>query len=418
MKFSSFGSRFARESGARMLMDDLGEALASGNMLMLGGGNPSRIPAVEALLAARLRAIADDPSAIARMIGNYAAPQGERDFIVALARLMRDTCGWNVGPRNIALTSGSQAAFFALFNMLAGDFDDGTHRRILLPLTPEYVGYTELGLSDDLFVSRRPTIETGDDHLFKYHVDFSGLEVGDDVAAICVSRPTNPTGNVLADDEMERLRRLAAARGIPLIVDNAYGLPFPGIVFRDAVPVWDENIVLCMSLSKIGLPAVRTGIVVAREEIIDGLAGVTAITSLAPPSVGPALMLDLVTNGGLLDLCRDLVTPHYHGRMRQALGWVHEAFAGTDYYVHRPEGAIFLWLWFPDLPITSLELYRRLKARGVLVLPGNYFFPGMREPWRHRDECLRITYAQEPGVVREGIRLIADEVRRARDGDR
>ncbi len=396
-------------------MDDLGEALASGNMLMLGGGNPSRIPAVEALLAERLRAIADDPAGLARMIGNYAAPQGERDFIVALAGLLRSACGWDVGPANVALTSGSQAAFFALFNMLGGDFDDGSRKRILLPLTPEYVGYSELGLCDDLFVSRRPSIEMGEDRMFKYHVDFSGLEVGDDIAAVCVSRPTNPTGNVLADDEMERLRLLAAGRGIPLIVDNAYGLPFPGIVFRDALPVWDENIVLCMSLSKIGLPAVRTGIVVAREEIIEGLAGITAVTSLAPPSAGPALMLDLVRGGRLLQVCREVVTPHYHARMCQALAWVHEEFAGCDYYVHRPEGAIFLWLWFPGLPITSLDLYRRLKARGVLVLPGSYFFPGMNEPWPHRDECLRITYAQDPLVVREGIRLIAAEVRRSRD---
>jgi len=34
---------------------------------------------------------------------------------------------------------------------------------------------------------------------------------------------------------------------------------------------------------------------------------------------------------------------------------------------------MFLWLWFPDLPISSLELYKRLKARGVLVVSGHYF---------------------------------------------
>ena len=40
-------------------------------------------------------------------------------------------------------------------------------------------------------------------------------------------RPTNPTGNVLDDDEVDHLRQLACDHNIPLIVDNAYGAPFP-----------------------------------------------------------------------------------------------------------------------------------------------------------------------------------------------
>ncbi|MCZ0951993.1 MAG: hypothetical protein OXJ56_05370, partial [Rhodospirillaceae bacterium] len=63
------------------------------------------------------------------------------------------------------------------------------------------------------------------------------------------------------------------------------------------------------------------------------------------------------------------------------------------------------------LPITSEELYLRLKARNVLVMSGHRFFPGLKEPWRHVDECLRLSYAQEDRVVEEGMRIIADEVR-------
>jgi len=60
-------------------------------------------------------------------------------------------------------------------------------------------------------------------------------------------------------------------------------------------------------------------------------------------------------------------------------------------------------------------LYARLKARDVLVLSGHHFFPGLQEAWAHRDECLRINVGQDPDVVRGGIRLIAEEVRRAYD---
>jgi valine--pyruvate aminotransferase len=57
-------------------------------------------------------------------------------------------------------------------------------------------------------------------------------------------------------------------------------------------------------------------------------------------------------------------------------------------------------------------LYERLKARGVLVLPGHHFFPGLAGEWPHRHQCIRVHYAQAPDVVRAGLRIIGEEVRR------
>ena len=61
-------------------------------------------------------------------------------------------------------------------------------------------------------------------------MDFDALEnlpdlKEDKIGAICCSRPTNPTSNVLTDGEMARLDALAQEHGIPLIIDNAYGTP-------------------------------------------------------------------------------------------------------------------------------------------------------------------------------------------------
>jgi valine--pyruvate aminotransferase len=414
MQFSRFGNWFTRPTGARELMDDLGEAMASENpVMMLGGGNPAHIPEMQALLQDRMHAIADQPRELRRMLADYASPAGEVRFRAALVKLLNDEYGWNLRLENIALTSGSQTGFFQLFNLLAGEFDDGSRRRILLPLTPEYAGYTDLGLSNDLFASRRPTIEYLDDRQFKYHVDFSQITVDESIAALCVSRPTNPTGNVLTNDEMEKLAGLARSAGVPLIVDNAYGVPFPQIVFSDIHPFWDENTVLCMSLSKIGLPAVRTGIVIAREEIIDAMTSLNAVMSLSVSSVGAVLMRELVENREIVRLSHEVIRPFYRQRAEQALEWTRESFKGCEYFVHRPEGALFLWLWFPGLGITSAELYQRLKKRGVYILPGHHFFPGLEEEWDHRHQCIRITYSQDAESVRKGISIIGEEVRRA-----
>ena len=81
--------------------------------------------------------------------------------------------------------------------------------------------------------------------------------------------------------------------------------------------------------------------------------------------------------------------------------------------IHKPEGAIFLWLWFDELPITTMELYKRLKARGVLIVPGEYFFIGQDDSWDHAHQCLRMNYVQDEEMMQKGIDIIAEEVLKA-----
>ena len=414
MDFSDFGKRFAGEIGIGELMDDLGDALvADPAPLMLGGGNPAHVPEVQAVFKKRMEDILSKHGEFERVIGNYDTPQGSKAFIGALAELFRGEFGWDIVPENIVLTNGSQNAFFSLFNLFAGKFDGAISKQILLPLAPEYIGYSEVGLEPDFFRSARPDIEILNDRLFKYRVDFDQLKVDDRVGAVCFSRPTNPTGNVVTDQEVSRLRDLANAQGVPLIIDNAYGTPFPNIIFSEAQPVWDENIILSLSLSKFGLPSLRTGIVIARKEIIRVVSRMTSVLSLAPGSLGPALAYDLVKSGEITRVSAETIQPFYRKKADGAVEQLRQEI-GDDIpmRIHKPEGALFLWLWFEGLSISSRELYQRLKQKGVLVVSGHYFFPGMEQDnWSHKDECIRVTYAQHDEVVKKGITLIADEIK-------
>jgi len=419
MDVSAYGRRLLGDSGTRSLMDDLGAIAAAGGAIMnLGGGSPSLIPAAEATFRRHMESLLRREGAFERAIGLYGGPEGDRDFANALAALFRREVGWKVTARNIALTNGSQSAFLPLFNLLAGPMDDGRPaRRILLPLSPEYIGYADLGFTPGLFTARRSTIHELDDKLFKYGVDFDGLDAVEDIGAICVSRPTNPTGNVITDEEVERLGAIARARGVPLILDTAYGAPFPGIVFGESTPVWDEHTVVCMSLSKLGLPGFRTGIVIANEELIEALAAATAIYCLSPGRLGPALGTKLIENGALLPLARDVIRPHYAERAARAVERLRAGLNDYPIRIHKPEGAFFLWLWMPGLPITNAALYERLKQRDVIVVSGHYFFPGREDDdWPHKRECIRISYADDWERTERGLDIIAEEVRRAYDG--
>jgi len=412
MNFSKFASRFDSQSGIVQLMDDLGNAM-SGNSdaLMLGGGNPSHIPGVQQYFRDSLHRLIDNPALFSHAVGNYELPQGNQQFINAIVELMNKQYQWGIKSENVALTIGSQSAFFFLFNMLGGENEAGIHNQILLPMTPEYIGYSDVGLSDDMFYSYRPLIEKQDNRFFKYHVNFDDMVVRENTAAMCVSRPTNPTGNVLSDNEVSRLLSLAEAHDIPLIIDNAYGEPFPNIIFTETNPIWNENIIYCMSLSKVGLPGTRTGIVIADEPVINLIRNMNAVINLATANFGAMITKDLVSSGEILRLSQLQIKPYYQAKVTHAVEIIHRELDGLDYYIHRPEGAIFLWLWLPGLPISSDELYERLKDKGVIVISGSHFFPGLEEDWEHKHQCIRITYSMEESVVEQGIKLIAKELK-------
>ncbi|EJA7360040.1 TPA: valine--pyruvate transaminase [Vibrio alginolyticus] len=412
MQFSKFGEKFNQYSGITQLMDDLNDGLRTPGAIMLGGGNPAAIPA----MLDYFRQASEEMLASGELVAalaNYDGPQGKDAFVKALAQLFRETYGWDISEKNISLTNGSQSGFFYLFNLLAGKQPDGSHKKVLLPIAPEYIGYGDAGIDEDIFVSYHPEIELLDNGLFKYHVDFEQLTVDDSVAAICASRPTNPTGNVLTDEEVRKLDKLARENNIPLIIDNAYGLPFPNIIFEDVEPFWNENTILCMSLSKLGLPGVRCGIVIASEEITQALTNMNGIISLAPGSVGPALANHIIGKGDLLKLSSEVIKPFYKQKSQRAVELLQQAITDERFRIHKPEGAIFLWLWFDELPITTMELYQRLKARGVLIVPGEYFFIGQKDEWDHAHQCLRMNYVQDDEMMQKGIAIIAEEVEKA-----
>lgn len=382
---------------------------------MMGGGNPAHIPAMQEIWRERMKElVVDSPDEFDRVMADYDQPAGSPAFRDAVAAFLSREFGWKLSGSNIAITNGGQTAFFFLLNRFAGALPGGGAKKILLPVVPEYIGYSDQGVSEaDLFDSRKPSIELIGDRSFKYHVDFENLNIGPEHGAIAVSRPTNPSSNVLTDDEIEHLREAAAEQGIPLIIDNAYGLPFPGVVFRDAKPVWDENIILTLSLSKLGLPGTRTGIVVAREEIIDEIRSMTAIVGLANNNIGQALARPMIESGEIKRLAEEVVRPYYKDRSERAREMAAKHLpADVPWRIHESEGAFFLWFWFEGLPIGCRELYRRLKDAGMIVVPGEYFFFGLdTSDWKHARECIRVSFTQPEEIVDDGFRILGEVIR-------
>ncbi len=425
MKLSKFGTKFTNYSGITQLMDDLGKANQSDNpnIIMLGGGNPALIPEAHAVFVDELQQLINS-SKVDSMMSLYDGPVGDDGFRQALADLLNDHYDWGLSKENISLSNGSQSSFFSLFNLLAGDMPDGSKNKILFPLAPEYVGYVDQGLSEDMFTSVKPDIHiyqenddgnTNNTKQFKYQIDSEALKLklkkeSDSIGALCVSRPTNPTGNVITDKELTELNTLAMQYNIPLIIDNAYGHPFPGAIYTDAKLIWNPNIILCMSLSKLGLPGLRTGIVIANEEVIQSLGRISGIMTLAPNSVGANLLTRLIKDKELLELSNTVIKPFYKKKSETAIALFTEIFADLPVYLHKLEGAFFMWLWFKDMGVDSEALYKKLKEQDVYVIPGHNFFIGIKDNWEHKHQCIRINYAKDEATLRKGLEIIKQTI--------
>ena len=217
---------------------------------------------------------------------------------------------------------------------------------------------------------------------------------------------------MLTDDEITRLAQIARERDIPLIIDNAYGAPFPNIVFGEVTPAWGENIVLTYSLSKLGLPGTRTGIVIGPPEITSAICSLNAVAGLANGNIGQVLVTEMLRDDRIAHVSQNVVRPFYQTKSEEAQQIVRDLLPAGTFRVHVSEGALFLWIWL-DIAISTAELYERLKARGVLVVPGEYFFYGLEAPWDHQSQCIRMTFSMPTETVRAGVEILAEEIRKA-----
>ena len=97
--------------------------------------------------------------------------------------------------------------------------------------------------------------------------------------------------------------------------------------------------------------------------------------------------------------------------MQTTVDYLSASLGDLPVKLHQPEGAFFLWLWMQDLPISSQQLYKKLKEKGVLVLSGHHFFGPLKEQdWPHREQCVRLSYCQPWEKVKKGIDILSAEL--------
>ncbi|MBD2502042.1 valine--pyruvate transaminase [Anabaena azotica] len=411
---TKIGDQMSNLTGVRAIMKDIVETLQSGggqDLINLSAGNPLILPEVEQLWRdATTELLAS--SEYGEVVCRYGSSQGYGPLITAIAKDFNQRYGLNLTERNILITPGSQTLYFYAANAFGGYASNGELKQIVLPLSPDYTGYGGVCLFPEALHAYKPTLDIdAANHKFKYRPDFSQLSVNENTGCIIFSRPCNPTGNVLTEEEVRKIAALAAPYNVPVLIDSAYAPPFPALNFTEMQPVFGDNIIHCMSLSKAGLPGERIGVAIGDEKLIQVLECFQTNLCIHPSRYGQAIAARAINSGSLVQIAEQVIRPFYQNKFTVLENTLDAAMPkDLPWFLHRGEGAIFAWLWLKDLPMTDWEFYQLLKKVGVIVVPGSTFFPGLKEDWQHKHQCLRISLTGSDEEIALAMQRLAKAV--------
>lgn len=410
LALSQFGSQMSQLTGVRAIMKDIIETLRNSEgrkFINLSAGNPVILPEVEQLWRDCTQKLLDSDE-YGEVVCRYGSSQGYTPLIEAIVQDFNTRYGLELSDRHILITGGSQALYLYAANAFGGYTTSGELKQVVLPLCPDYTGYGGVSLTPEALLAYKPTLEIDEvRHRFKYRPDFSQLEINQQTGCVIFSRPCNPTGNVISDEEVTKIAHLAASYDVPVLVDSAYAPPFPALNFTEMTPQFGENIIHCMSLSKAGLPGERIGIAIGDPQLIGILESFQTNACIHSSRYGQAIAAKAISSGKLADLALNVIRPHYRRKIKVLANTLDAAMPDIPWYLHQGEGAIFAWLWLKDLPMTDWEFYQELKQVGVIVVPGSTFFPGLREDWQHKQQCLRISLTATETEIAEAMKRLA-----------
>lgn len=418
MELSSRGAKMSGLSGIRSIMEDIALAASdpSGDTwLNLSPGNPAAIPEV----TATWRRLQEEAMAngFAEFSGRYGPSRGSDVLVDAIVRYFNARYGWGIKPQNVLVGTGCQMLAFMATTLFTGPCADG-HRRLVLPSVPDYTGYQGLSMDQDGIVGVDPGVELQEGRSFRYTFDLDAVRSQTAMGMMLLSSPGNPTGRSIQQDDLSGLIEIAEERDIPLLLDHAYGDPFPGVAQDSVDPPLHPNVINCFTLSKAGIPGERLGFAIGPQDAIDAMLSFTANSHLHAPQLIQATAALALNSGEIDTLTSHAIRPYYRDKRRTAEKLLHELLPETvDWRLHATDGGMFCWLWIDHDWFSDLVLYEALKRRKMFVVPGRHFFV---EPFTspfladHGTRCVRLSLSPDEAVIAEGIGRLAEALKEMR----
>ncbi|MCY7375581.1 MAG: pyridoxal phosphate-dependent aminotransferase [Pyrinomonadaceae bacterium] len=212
-------------------------------------------------------------------ITKYTPSAGLKSFTEAVAHFYAEQFGANISTKEVAASCGGKQALFNAVCTLVNRGDD-----VLIP-KPYWVTFPEIVNfcgANSVFIETEKTD-------FILTAEQVREAITDQTKLLIVNSPNNPTGAVIASDEMRKIIEVCAEKGVYVLTDECY-LFFvypPSEVFTSAVLPEDLRKFVCVagSFSKTyAMTGWRIGYTIAPEEWTNAIVKLQSHSATHPTS--------------------------------------------------------------------------------------------------------------------------------------
>jgi aspartate aminotransferase len=230
-----------------------------------------------------------------------------------------------------------------------------------------------------------------------FHMKAEDIErcISSRTRAIIINSPSNPTGAVLSQKDIEEIYDVCKKHDLWLISDEVYSRQiYVGKFFSPSmIDKCNERVVLVNGFSKsFAMTGWRLGVVTAPKDLIKRMQLLLeTIISCVPP------FIQIAGTAALLNDQTEVQEMHkqYKQRMEMMVNGINEI---NELKCFVPQGALYCWVKIP-FDFIAADFFKLLLDKGVVVCPGDIF---------GREGYVRLCFCTSEENIKEGLKRISE----------
>lgn len=225
--------------------------------------------------------------------------------------------------------------------------------------------------------------------------------VRENTKLICINNPNNPSGSLMERDTLEQIVEIARSCGAYLLCDEVYRnlLQDDDLVVPSVADLYEKGISTSSMSKVLSLAGLRLGWIAAPKEVIEECIKHRDYTTISVGMLDDLLAVHAMKN-------YDRILTRNRKIIKDNLAILDEWVANEPAITYvKPRAGTTAMLKY-DLPISSVDFCEGLlKETGAFLTPGICF---------DMEGYLRIGYACETEMLREGLQKLSEYIRSKR----
>ncbi len=293
----------------------------------------------------------------------YTDFRGDPELRQEICRFYKEEYNMDVADEEVFVAA---SGCLAMYLVLEAIVDDGDEVILQAPFFTPYPQQVELarGIPVEL-----PTYEEED---FQINVERLESLITERTKALVINSPSNPTGNCLTVETMEKIAEIAEKYDLIVISDDiytAFSYQNPFVPFA-SLPGMQERTIIINSFSKnFTMTGWRVGNIIAPDYIIKIVQQINENVVFTAPSMSQRAAIFALQHRGEV---QPPMIEEYRKRMFYAAERINEIPKMS--VIYPPKGSFYLFINIKEMGMSSVEAADFILQKAhVLMLPGDAF---------------------------------------------